>query len=68
MHHKEIHISDRKSKSKGKPHWEKTLDTKKEKKAVSKTAQDCGQKNSCFGSIFIYQRSQTQMNFIAVAI
>jgi hypothetical protein len=23
LHHKEIHISDRKSRSKGKPHWEK---------------------------------------------
>jgi hypothetical protein len=46
LHHKKIHISDRKSRSKGKPTWEKTLETKeKEKeKAVSKTAQDCGQK------------------------
>ena len=47
MHHKEIHISDRKSRSKGKSRWEKRDVTgKTEKKPVSKTAQDHGQKKT----------------------
>ena len=45
MHHKEIHTSDGKSRSKGKPCWEKVNGQWKiKKKTVSKTAQDQSQK------------------------
>ena len=61
MHHKEIHVSDWKSRSKGKSHWEKTRCLKK--KAVSKTAQDRGQKHKklWYNLIFITSSSKKSL-------
>ena len=44
LNHKEIPIWDRKSRIKGKSHWEKRDGWRRRKKPVSKTAKDRGQK------------------------